>query len=99
MFRKTYFVKPLLQVKYSLITIAIVAITLVCVYLAFNYVVIGSGKLSHLSIDEVTALKSALRMTFLWTFVIVGVAIGLESVFLFHHLVHIKYKHLLNHVN
>jgi methyl-accepting chemotaxis protein len=87
MFRKKYFIKPRLQLKYIVISLLTVFFTSLCVYYTFWISLIRSPGLEQLSSGEWKALEHAYQISFAWVVIILLVAIGFESLFIFHRLV------------
>jgi methyl-accepting chemotaxis protein len=84
MFRRTYLVKPALQIKYLLIGLLGIVVTGVCVYLAAETSLGRSESLSQLSLGELASVREAMRFSLLWVMVIVLFVVTVVELFLFH---------------
>ncbi|MBN1824326.1 MAG: methyl-accepting chemotaxis protein [Endomicrobiales bacterium] len=85
--RKTYFVKPGIQIKYLLIVLFVVCLTAAAVYFTFWSTLIKSPGMDQLSAGEFMALQRAYQVNFIWVVLIILFGVGLESVFLFHRII------------
>lgn len=86
MLRTKYIVKPRLQIKYLIVAMLVVFVTAVAVYYAFWSSLVRAPGLDQLSAGEIKALECAYQTSFVWVVAILVLAIGLESIFLFHRL-------------
>lgn len=86
MLRKTFFVKPRLQIKYLLLTLGTVLITAICVYFAMDQGVSQLESSSKITMNEIVSMRSTLRVSFLWILSILLLVLGIESIFIFHRL-------------
>ncbi len=86
MLRTRYIVKPRLQIKYLLIALLVVCVTALAVYYAFWSSLVRAPGLDQLSAGEMKALENAYQTSFVWVVALLALAIGLESIFLFHRL-------------
>jgi methyl-accepting chemotaxis protein len=84
--RKTFIVRPHLQLKYLAVSIALVLLTGVVVYYVFWSTLVAAPGLEQLSSGEWSALQRAYRVSFTWAVLILAAAAGLESIFMFHRL-------------
>lgn len=84
MFRRTYLVKPALQIKYMLYGVAFVLVAGVCVYLSLDMSVIHSEQLGQLSQGELASVQHAMRASFFWVLGVLLVVVALAELFLFH---------------
>lgn len=84
MFRKTFFVKPKLQLKYLLVSLLIVVITSASILFVVTQTLIHSDRLSQFSPGEVQNIKNTILGSFGWILGILLLAIGAQSVLFFH---------------
>lgn len=82
--RKTYIVKPSLQIKYLITTLAMVFITGVIVYFNLWYGIKSDPKLWHLTAETWQLIEAAYRFNFIIIVIGLLVAFGLTNLFLFH---------------
>jgi methyl-accepting chemotaxis protein len=87
MLRKNYIVKPRLQIKFLLIALLVIVVTAIAVYYAFWSSLVRAPGMDQLSSGELRALEHAYQVSFVWVIAILGLAVGLESIFFFHKLV------------
>ncbi|MGA2090064.1 MAG: methyl-accepting chemotaxis protein [Endomicrobiales bacterium] len=87
MTRKTFIVRPRLQLKYLIFSLLVVCFTALSVYYVFWSTLITSPGMEMLSSGEVRALQFAYQTNFIWVVLIIIVAIGFVSIFYFHRLV------------
>lgn len=87
MFRRTYIVKPALQIKYLLYGLAGVLFAVACAYAVMHLSIIRSEDLSQLSQGELESVQSAMRVTLLWLTALLMVTLSLAGVVLFHRII------------
>jgi methyl-accepting chemotaxis protein len=85
--RKHFIIKPRLQIKYMLISFLVVCVTAMAVYYVFWSSLVRAAGMDQLSGGEMSALHHAYNVSFVWVVVILGAAIGVESIFFFHRLI------------
>ena len=86
MLRKTFILKPRLQLKYLVLSLVVVCLTGLAVYYAFWSSLVSAPGLEQLSAGEWRALQRAYQNSFIWVVVILVFIVGLETIFLFHRL-------------
>lgn len=86
MLRTTYIIKPRLQIKYLIIALIVVCVTAISVYYAFWSALITAPGMDELSSADWHVLQRGYQTSFIWVVVILILAIGIESIFLFHKL-------------
>jgi methyl-accepting chemotaxis protein len=87
MLRTHYIIKPRLQIKYLVIALLVVGLTAAVVYYVFWSALVRAPGIDQLSSGEMRALSGAYNAGFVWVVAILGIGIGLESIFFFHRLI------------
>ncbi|PKN02306.1 MAG: hypothetical protein CVU77_00460 [Elusimicrobia bacterium HGW-Elusimicrobia-1] len=87
MIRKQFLIKPKLQIKYMVITAAVVILSAVVVYLSLHHVLRSAGGMEQLTTGEWIRLQSALDRSLIWIVGFIAAVLAVESVFFFHRMV------------
>lgn len=87
MFRKTFFVKPQLQLKYLFFPILWTFVSTGIVYLVLNHILFTSERLETLSTFEIEWVQRSFRLSFIWVTLLLMIAFGIESMLRFHRLI------------
>jgi methyl-accepting chemotaxis protein len=87
MSRKSFIIKPRLQIKYLFITLLLTVISSVVIYLTLSYVLFRPERLEGLSAAEIDLFQHSFRMYFFWAVVLLVLASGLEGIYRFHRVV------------
>jgi methyl-accepting chemotaxis protein len=87
MFRRTYIIKPALQIKFLLYGLTGVVLAMRCAYAVLHISVVRSEDLSQLSQGELHSIQSAMRTALLWLFVLLALSLSVVGVVLFHRVI------------
>lgn len=87
MIRKTFFIKPRLQVKYLLISLLLTLISSGLIYLTLNEILFSTEKLADVPDIAILQVQEQFQHGFIWVAVLLMIAFGIESMFRFHRLV------------
>ena len=85
--RKHYIIRPMLQIKYLLTVVGVIAFTAMATYFAFWSSLMHSAGLEQLSAGDMMALERAYQINFIWVVLIIVASFGIMSVIVFHRLV------------
>lgn len=87
MIRKTFFIKPKLQVKYLLMSLLLTLISSGIIYLTLNKILFMTEKLEGVPDIAILQVQEQFRYGFMWVAVFLMIAFGIESMLRFHRLI------------
>jgi methyl-accepting chemotaxis protein len=87
MFRRTYLVKPAIQLKYMLYGLLGVIATGLCVYLVLDLSLNRAESLSQLSAGELESVREAMRGSLIWVMAVLLVIVAAAGTVLFHRII------------
>lgn len=87
MLRKSFFIKPKLQLNYLFMSVLLTIVSAGIVYLTLVHTMMHSERLSEISNFEIEAFKTQVSHAFVWVVIFLMIAFGLESMFRFHRLI------------
>ncbi len=82
--RKSFFVKPQLQLRNLLFSLAVTLAAALFIYLSLNYVVSSSARFLNIPPETLHAFKTIFHLTFAGVLFALLIAFGLENYFRFH---------------
>ena len=88
LFRKSFFVKPKLLLKYVAYALLTVVFTSVCILVVMRRTIYTTDALENLvNESEIRAVQSAMMSPFWWIVVILLIVIGIQSLIRFHRII------------
>lgn len=82
--RRTYLIKPALQLKYLATSVAMAVGIALVAYFALTYALYSSSRLAALSDQDIAILQSSFRSVLVWVVLFITIVFGIESLIRFH---------------